>query len=199
MPFDVDRDIEPLFNVMNGSPILKPNASIEKYDPFEKIWKGTAHGPFSNSIDFCNYFQGLSNIPNVRLCCVFDAAYNYQIGFVAIKNNCPEHLKLELGYGILTPIAQGKHFLKEIAYLLVNYVFELGYRRIEFNFLPNNDRMNGRFIKKEYPFEFIQKNYLISRNQGQDWVFCRFLNSEWPPVKEYFENLLYNKVDSYRI
>ena len=32
MPFDKERDAKELFNALNGSPIKKPNKSIEVYD-----------------------------------------------------------------------------------------------------------------------------------------------------------------------
>ena len=65
----------------------------------------------------------------------------------------------------------------------MNYVFTYGYRRFEYNFLPNNPRMNGPLVRKEYPFEFVKKNHDIYKNRGQDWAFCRILEPEWPLLK----------------
>ena len=85
MLFDMSRDAEELFSVMNGSPIIKPNKSIEAYDQDNLVWKGTPHGPFSNYIDLGNHFEKINNAPDGRLFCIFDAEFDYQIGLVGLK------------------------------------------------------------------------------------------------------------------
>ena len=85
-----------------------------------------------------------------------------------MKNNCPEHLKIELGYALISPIAQATMAYREVNYLLMSHVFKCGYRRAGYDFLPCNPRMNTSFLSNAYPFEFVQKNHGIYKNRGQD-------------------------------
>ena len=191
LPLDINRDSEQLFQISNGSPIQRPNKSIEAYDSNELIWKYVSIGPFENLSDFIDYLQRLKDTEDVRFFCIFDAIENYQIGVVAYRNNKPENLAIEIGYIWLSPIAQRTKAATEMCYLLLNNAFNLGYRRVEWLFFSQNSRSYNLAIKVGFVFEFAKKNYCIYKNRQWHLAFLRMLDHEWPERKKQLEKILY--------
>ena len=191
LPLDLKRDAEPLFTVLNGSPINKPNKSFGKYDSNEMIWKHIIHGPFSNLEDFIRYYQKQNSLPNAQLFCIFDIVFDYQIGIIGYKNNYPEHLKIEGGFVILSPIYHGTKAFLEANYLLAAHIFKIGYRRMEI--VHSKTNIQSHKILKRYSIicELIQKNYDVSKGRQRDLAINRILDFEWPEIKKKYEEALY--------
>ena len=105
--------------------------------------------------------------------------------------NSPENLRIEIGNIWLSPIAQGTHAAKEVCYLLLNHVFKLGYRRVDWVLYKENIRSYKLAIKVGFSFEFIEKNADIAQGRGYDYAWFRVLDFEWPEKKKNLKELLY--------
>ena len=177
--------------ISNGSAIQRENKSIGEYDSEELIWKFTRRYPFTDANDYINYLHELANFENRRLFCIFDAVYNYQIGLTGYIDNSPEGLNIEIGIVWISPVAQRTNAGLEMCFLMANHAFEIGYRRVQWGSFKENFRSNKLAEKAGFNFEFIIKNYHISKNRGYNLVYYRILDFEWPEIKK----ILYNKLD----
>ena len=192
LPLDIQRDSEQLFMISNGSAIKRPNKSIEEYDSNELIWKYTRQRPFTNINDFTTYLHESINTENAKIFCIFDPIYNYQIGVAGLRTNLPEHLKTDIGFVWISPIAQGTQAATELCFLLLNHLFELGYRRIQWNIFLENIRSYKLAMKIGFSFEFLQKKYSICKERGMNATWLRILDCEWPEIKKRLEERLYS-------
>ena len=131
------------------------------------------------------------DLPNSRLFCIFDVINNYQIGVCAYRNNQPEHLKIDIGFVWLSPIAQGTKSCTEMAYLLLSHAFELGYRRVEWNLAKQNIRSYKVAVRIGFVFDLTQIKSGIVKDRSSDFTNLRMLDHEWPPIKKKLEEVLY--------
>lgn len=63
-----------------------------------------------------------------------------QVGVVSFANNQPQHLKLEIGGVVYSPVVQRTAINTETVYLMLRHAFSLGYRRVEWKC----DSLNSR-------------------------------------------------------
>jgi RimJ/RimL family protein N-acetyltransferase len=153
-------------------------------------------GPFKNIEEFTSFLIPQVNAANGLCMCVFDAEHNRPIGMANFMNNCPAHLKVELGGIWYSPLAQKSLANTESTYLMLKHCFELGYRRIEWKCHNHNERSKKSALRMGFKFEGVQENHLIVKDCNRDTAWFRILDKEWPHVKEKLEKSLYE--DRYR-
>ena len=131
------------------------------------------------------------DLPNSRLFCIFDVINNYQIGVCAYRNNQPEHLKIDIGFVWISPIAQGTKSSTKMSYFLLSHAFELGYRRVEWNVNMLNIRSYKYATRIGFIIGLTQLKFWIVKDRSADCINLRILNHEWPQIKKKLEEVLY--------
>jgi RimJ/RimL family protein N-acetyltransferase len=190
-PYNPLTHAEPLYRISNGEPIRIGEQEWAGYDPDEAIWRFMYAGPFSTLADFERYMQAQRDALDGTPLTVFSLALNHPIGVVNIMANYPGHLKIELGSIWYSPIAQRTGANTEATYLLLDYLFSLGYRRVEWKCNVLNERSYRAAEKMGFRFEGIQECHYIMKGRSRDTAWFRILESEWASVKQHLESRLY--------
>jgi len=190
-PLDIVRDGTPLFHISNGKPITTENSTYPSYDSDERIWAYMNSGPFATLGDFIAYLQQGVNAADLLPFCVFDAKTKQPIGSASFMANMPQHLKIELGGIWYTPIAQGTVANTEATYLMLEHVFNLGYRRVEWKCNALNCRSRRAAARIGFTFEGIQEAHYIIKGRNRDTAWFRILDHEWEVIKKQLQATLY--------
>lgn len=189
-PVDVQRHLEGLWAVSNGSPITLGGRSLGAYDAEELIWRYLFGGPFASLEAFADYVSAQVNAPNGLPFCVVDSATGRPIGMANYLNNTPEHLRIELGSIWYSPIAQRTAANTEATALMLGHAFALGYRRVEWKCDARNERSRRAALRMGFQFEGVQQQHMIVKGCGRDTAWFRVLDGEWPGVQAHLEGLL---------
>jgi RimJ/RimL family protein N-acetyltransferase len=186
-PLDIEKDLDPLYAVSNGSAIQIGERYYPEYDANELIWKLFRYGPFPTKASFHEYLVFHQEPNNQTMFTIRDTETDRHIGMCGILYNSPEHLKCELGRGWLSPIAQGTGAAQEGVFMLMKHLFELGYRRIETRCNVLNIRSYNTLIKSGATLEMIQEKYAIFKGESIDSAFFRVLDCDWERLKAKFD------------
>lgn len=190
IPLDLDRDVETLFRVSNGSAITLGERAVPEYDADELIWRWMFAGPFGSADELREHLQAQVNAANGLPYTVFDLASGSAVGVANYINNAPRDLKIELGSIWYGAIAQRTNANLEATYLLLRQAFDLGYLRLEWKCDARNERSRRSALRMGFQFEGIQDAHMIVKNQRRDTSWYRILADEWPGVKQHLEVLL---------
>lgn len=193
-PLDLDRDVEALFRLSNGSEIQPTVPGLHAsgmYDPDELIWRYMSQGPFADASQLSSFLSAQVNAKNGLCLSVFTSDTTQVLGVFNYMNNFPEHLKIELGNIWYSPIAQRTPCNTEATYLALRHAFDLGYRRVEWKCDANNDRSRRAALRMGFKFEGIQEQHFIVKALNRDTAWYRILDREWPSVREHLEQRLY--------
>ncbi len=111
---------------------------------------------------------------------------NELIGSRAYYEIEPQHKKLEVGYGWLTPSVWGKRYNHESLLLLFQNAFETwAINRIQIATDPRNVKNYNTLKKLGATQEGILRQHMIHHNgQVTDTVLFSILAEEWPEVKK---------------
>lgn len=189
-PLIIARDAAPLFEFSHGASIVLNGRSVGAYDADEVIWRYMFEGPFANLEAFKASLEPYVNASHGLCLCVFDVASGKQIGVANLMNNNSAHLKIELGGIWYSPIAQRTQANTEAAYLLLQHIFDLGYRRAEWKCDARNERSRRSAQRIGFTFEGIQESHMIVKGCSRDTAWFRILDAEWPEVKDKLQSLL---------
>lgn len=189
-PPDLEHDLAPLHSVSNGQPIDWGDRRADGFDADALIWRYMTGGPFSGEEDLAAWLRSQIESPNGLCLCVHDLAANRPIGTVGIINNSPSDLKVELGHIWYSPVAQRTAANTESVAMLLQHVFELGYRRVEWKCHALNERSRQAALRLGFTFEGIQQYHYIIKGRSRDTAWFRILDHEWPRVKALLDKLL---------
>jgi RimJ/RimL family protein N-acetyltransferase len=189
-PTITERDAAALYAVSNGEPVVLGERRVAAYDADELIWRFMFSGPFATVEEFTAYLQQRMYGPNMLAFTVFASEVNQPVGMATMMNNSPTDLKIELGNIWYSPLVQRTPANTEATYLLLNHLFGLGYRRVEWKCNALNERSRRAALRMGFQFEGIQENHLIIKNRNRDTAWYRILAHEWPAVKTHLEGLL---------
>jgi len=190
IPLELERDVPTLFKISNGAAVHLGEKSVEHYDPDSVIWRYMSAGPFENEAALHAFLQPQVEVENGLCYCVFDTAFEHQLGVATYMNNFPAHLKLELGNIWYSPLAQRTKANLETTYLMLRHAFDLGYRRVEWKCDSLNERSRRAALRMGFKFEGIQEQHFIIKGRNRDTAWYRILDREWLDVKESLEKLL---------
>src|SRR3990167_2222699 len=188
--FNVERDAKLLWERTNGSPCSLGSKHVDSYDAEEVVWRYMFNSPQSDFEAFKNSLSDLVNGQNSNMYIVNDLESNTPVGAVGLINNFPQHLKIEMGNIFYSPLAQRTWANTEATYLVLKYLFSLGYRRVEWKCDSLNQRSRQAALKNGFTFEGIQEYHFIIKDKNRDTAWFRILDKEWESVKQHLEKRL---------
>jgi len=179
-------DVDKLSSASNGSAIFDGSAY-----PLSQIWYwlelgvGTGAGGEDISEGSAALFQTLllkesaqgERTTNVV---IFDVVLDTPVGMLQLTNNSPENLTLEVSNVWLTPAYRGKRHAHAALLLVLDWLFSLGYRRLE----ARTDTLNviaNKFLQRcGFSLESVMRKHRVVEKRNRDTSVYRLLNSDWP-------------------
>jgi len=169
-PLDLDRDVEALHAISNGS-------GDPPYDADERIWRYMSGGPFPDAAGLRAWLATQVNAKDGLPFLV--RAEGHPVGVANLIANQPQHLKIELGSIWYGPVAQRTGVSREATELLLAHVFGLGYLRAEWKCDANNEPSRRAALSYGFQFEGIQDAHYIIKGRRRDTAWFRMLAQEW--------------------
>jgi RimJ/RimL family protein N-acetyltransferase len=176
-PLDLDADCEALHAVSSGAPFQLGGRAHGAYDPDDRIWRWMSGGPFADAAALRRWLADQIAAPDGLPLTVRVAGT--PVGVANFLASQPQHLKIELGAIWYGPIAQGTGVSAEVAYLLLDHAFALGYRRVEWKCDAKNQRSRRAALAYGFAFEGVQDAHYIVKRKNRDTAWYRMLDSEW--------------------
>ncbi len=189
-PLDLERDIEPLHAISDGTPAMLGERSTAAYDAEALIWRYLPGGPFATAAGLGDYLRRQAEAPNGRCLCVTDAGSGRPIGITNYMNNSPADLKVELGGIWYGRVAQATGANLEATLLMLRHAFSLGYRRLEWKCDALNLRSRRAALRMGFLYEGQQQYHFIVKGRNRDTDWFRILDREWPAVEEHLAGML---------
>jgi RimJ/RimL family protein N-acetyltransferase len=186
-PFELEVDSASFFEVTNGTPIKIGDLELPAYDAYESVWKYLQKGSFRSVKETREYLKGLQNSRDGLLLAIKLLKNDNLVGIYFLSNNYPKSQKLELRLGVLSPIIQGFGILNEVELLIIEHLFKIGYRRIEFRINVLNMKSLMLHLKAGFTFEGVMKYHSVVRGCNRDFAMFRVLDCEWKTIKEYLQ------------
>lgn len=179
-PLDLDEHVAALFAVSSGAAVTVGERSVEAYDAEELIWRWMKGGPHANIPSLRAYLAAQVAAADMLPMVVLDRATTHPVGVAAFMSNAPGDLRIELGSIWYGPIAQGTGASREATMLMLEHVFGLGYRRVEWKCDSRNERSRRAAISYGFTFEGVQQCHYIVKGRNRDTAWYRMLDHEWP-------------------
>ncbi|KAH7488851.1 hypothetical protein KRP22_008512 [Phytophthora ramorum] len=180
--FAAVRDVADLFAASCGDGVFRGL----KFDADEMIWRYLPYGPFASLAEFQIFYS--TEQADARHFVLLDRESKQPIGMVTLGEHSPRNLRIELMNLWLSPAFQGTVALTEVVLLLLKYLFDNGYRRVEWRCDGHNVRARRAAHSLGFTFEGVMRKHRIMKNCNCDTVVFAAINSEWGVMEEHLQH-----------
>ena len=110
------------------------------------------------------------------------------LGYISLLRIAPEHASVEIGHVTFSPRMTRSPYSTEAQFLLMNLVFEHGYRRLEWKCDSLNEPSSRAALRLGYRFEGVFRRAVVTKGRSRDTAWFALMDDEWnDTVKPAFE------------
>lgn len=175
--------VEPLDSGLHGPGLW---SSLENAPP--ETWTYMTFGPFQDYTAFGAALESMVFPPDWSAYAI--VVDEQPLGFAAYLRINPGDGVIEIGSIVFSPALQRTTAATEAIYLMINNVFDLGYRRCEWKCDALNEPSRRAAIRLGFTYEgtFRQATHYKGRNRDTAWY--SIIDREWPELADAFTRWL---------
>lgn len=158
--------------------------------PDDRDWTYMSAGPFTSPDEYFNWATVVTNRDTERHYAIIDRTTLRPLGTMALLRMVPEHGCIEVGTVMLSPAVQRTRIATEAHYLLMKYVFELGYRRYEWKCDSLNQASIRAARRLGFTYEGTFRQAVVYKHRSRDTAWFAVIDQDWPAIQQAFEHWL---------
>ena len=151
-----------------------------------RCWTYLPNGPYAAFDDFAAYIASISQSDDPLFFAICDGT-GTPLGYASLLRISPEAGSIEVGWINLSPALQGTRASTEAQFLLMRYVFQLGYRRYEWKCDALNAPSRRTAARLGFTFEGVFRQATVYKSRNRDTAWFSVIDSEWPALCAGFE------------
>jgi RimJ/RimL family protein N-acetyltransferase len=155
------------------------------------IWQYLPTGPFKKYEQFISWLKDLSEQNIVYV--IFNKNNHQITGLICYLNVDISHKSVEIGWVIYSKPIQKTRVGTEVMYLLMQYVFDLGYRRLVWKCDQLNKKSAAAALRFGFKPEGVFRNHWIMKGRNRNTAWFSVLNMEWPNLSLNFNRWLHSE------
>lgn len=156
----------------------------------DKLWTHLPYGPFSSYEDYMAWIEWAEQSRDPLFYAIVDRQLMRAVGVASYLRIEPEQGCIEVGHLCFSPLLQRKPAATEAMYLMMRYVFELGYRRYEWKCDVLNAASCAAARRLGFTFEGVFRQHRIVKGRNRDTAWFSVLDREWHFLKPAYERWL---------
>ena len=153
-------------------------------------WDYMGYGAFDTKSDFEKWINELCLSNDPYFYSIFDNITNEILGMLSLMRIDTKHGVIEIGHIHFSDKLKGTTGATESVFLLLQYGFELGYRRFEWKCNNDNDKSKDSAIRFGFTFEGVFRQHMIIKGKNRDTAWFAIIDSEWENIKTEYQRWL---------
>jgi len=148
------------------------------------IWKYLPYGPYSSVSGYHHWVREVEAAPDPHFMALINPETGHAGGVMSLMRISPDTGSIEVGHINIAPEMQRSRAVTEAIFLLLNWAFEVGYRRFEWKCDAANLRSRRSAERFGFSYEGVFRQHMISKGRNRDTVWFACIDKEWPALKE---------------
>lgn len=158
--------------------------------PDDRNWTYMPVGPFAAEGDYAKWASTAAKSKTQHHYAIIDRRTQRPVGTLALLRITPEHGCVEVGMVMLAPAVQRTRVATEAQYVLMRYVFELGYRRYEWKCDSLNEASIRAARRLGFTYEGTFRQAMVYKQRSRDTAWFAIIDRDWPMIQQAFEQWL---------
>ncbi|MEP3945613.1 GNAT family protein [Ascidiaceihabitans sp.] len=152
----------------------------------DAVWDYLPYGPFSSAAQYHRWAREHAGQNDPFFYAIRNEASGTWEGVASFLRVDPTAGSIEIGHINLSPALQQTPAATQALYLMMDWAFDAGYRRVEWkcNALNLPSRRAGQRLG--FSYEGVFRQATITKGRNRDTAWFAVIDAEWPALKEAF-------------
>lgn len=159
-------------------------------EPDGRGWTYVAYGPFTTLTDYRHWVGTYGRREDHRFHAIIDGRSGKAAGVAAYMRMDPANGSIEVGAIKYTPRIAQQPAATEAMFLMMQRVFELGYRRYEWKCDALNVPSRAAAQRLGFSYEGTFRQAVVYKGRNRDTAWFSIIDHEWPALKKAYEQWL---------
>ena len=178
--------LEPLDPIVHAEDLFAAN----KHDLEGKLWTYLRYGPFGSFDEYFQWLKIMSNKADPQFYAIIDLGGNKAVGLASYLRISPEYGSIEVGHLCYSPLLQGTVAATEAMFLMMQRIFDMGYRRYEWKCNSLNIASCNAARRLGFSPEGVFRQDAVVKGRNRDTAWFSIIDTEWGILKEAFTKWL---------
>ncbi|WP_228028220.1 GNAT family N-acetyltransferase [Chitinibacter fontanus] len=147
------------------------------------MWTYFSAGPYASLAEFEAELRERAQQNDPQYYTIIDASSGRALGLASYLRIMPSGGSIEVGWLHFSPALQRTRLATAAMVLMMEYAFELGYRRYEWKCNNLNAPSKRAAERLGFTFEGIFRNATVNKGRSRDTAWFSILDSEWPALR----------------
>lgn len=156
----------------------------------DAVWNWLPPSPPVDASELHHILQELAGRDGILPYALIDLASGRATGFLTIMEIRPVDGVAEIGYVAFSPRLQRTPAASEAIFLLLQHLFDAGYRRVEWKCDNDNAPSWRAAARFGFQYEGLFRQHMARKGRNRDTAWFAMLDLEWPARKTAFQNWL---------
>ena len=178
--------VEPLDPGRHAESLFEANA----LDVDGRNWTYMPYGPFATFESFRTWMESFCSGDDPLFYAIVDRRTEKAVGVASYLRITPSVGSMEVGHINYSPLLQRTRAATEAMYLMMQRVFDFGYRRYEWKCDALNEPSRVAAQRLGFSFEGIFRQATIYKDRSRDTAWYAVIDEEWPALRDAFSRWL---------
>ena len=178
--------LEPLTLEQHGKDLFVLNLQ----DTTGRDYTYLPYGPFPDKSSFEIWLSEVSASPETEMYAIMNPESRSAVGHLGYLRIDPVHGSIELGHVKFSDQIKRSQLSSEAVYLMINNVFALGYRRLEWKCNALNKASRKAAQRFGFSYEGTFRQLMVVKGRNRDTAWFSILDHEWHPLKKMYTQWL---------
>lgn len=178
--------LEPLDPARHAAALFAAN----QLEPTGAMWTYLPYGPFASLASYRAWMDQHWCGDDPLFFSIIDQSNGEPAGLAAYLRISPAQGTIEVGHLAYSPGLQRTPAATEAMYLMMEYAFQLGYRRYEWKCDHLNAPSRAAAQRLGFSFEGIFRQALVVRGRNRDTAWFSIIDGEWPALRSVLQRWL---------
>ena len=178
VPLDVEAHVADLFEAFG-------------LDEEGSNWTYLPYGPFADFESYKTWLISISAEKDPLFYSIVDIRTSKAVGVASYLRIDPNNGSIEVGHLNFSPLLQRSIAATEAMFLMMQYAFDLGYRRYEWKCNAANEPSMKAAKRLGFRYEGTFRQSAIVKGRNRDTAWFSIIDGEWASLKAAFEHWLH--------
>lgn len=158
--------------------------------PDGRDWTYMPVGPFTDLTSYKRWAIDAARSVDPRHYAVIDHRTSRAVGTIALLRQNPGYGSIEVGFVAFSPELQRTVAATEAQFLLMQSIFELGYRRYEWKCDSLNEPSRKVALRLGFRYEGTFRQAAVYKGRNRDTAWYALVDQDWPQVRQAMQQWL---------
>ena len=150
-------------------------------------WEYLPYGPFKTKITYLEWLKNIENKNDPVFFVVIRKSDNKAVGLTSFMRINIEYGVIEVGHINFSPLIQKTLEGTETMFLMMNWVFENGFRRYEWKCNSENIRSRKAAQRLGFSYEGVFRQMSISKGKNRNTAWFAAIDKEWGDLRKAYK------------